>query len=79
MTMPSTDPSFTSGETLTAAARCAAGQRVIGGGYTLTLTANERVFPSANFPSSLNEWTATLVSTGPAGSVTLTTYAMCVV
>ena len=79
-----TDPNFTIGKTLTAVAPCASGQRVISGGYTFTLTANERVFASASFPSSSNTssppngWTATLVSTGPAGSVTLTTYAICV-
>jgi hypothetical protein len=72
-----TDSSFNNGEELTATATCSgATPKLIGGGVQTNV--NQRFQVANSWPSSATTWTATLVSFGSAGSVTITAYAICV-
>ncbi|MEK7423600.1 MAG: hypothetical protein AAB131_07125 [Actinomycetota bacterium] len=77
VTASATDTAFNNNEELTATATCSgATPRVIGGGVQ---TSSNQKFQVANsWPSAADAWTATIVSFGSAGSVTMTTYAICV-
>lgn len=77
VTATASDASFNTNEELTATATCpVATPRLIGGG--VQTNTNQRFQVANSWPSSTGSWTATLVSYGSAGTVTLTVHAICV-
>jgi hypothetical protein len=73
------------GDTLSVTATCPAGKKVLGGGFTYSLSnasRTDRVAPVASYPSAANAWTATIrVNAGLGGGVsaTLSVYVVCTV